>query len=109
MANVRDLARIDWESGPDRKLAHNTYRVSFDDGSVGVVFHRTLIIQTGRWDGTYILNSGGYRTSTTKQRLNALTPAEVQIYQRNFDWFVSTRGGDIPFSDGMHITTGPGW
>jgi len=109
MTTVRNLDCIDWQSGPDRKLAHNTYRVTLDDGRVGVRFHATVIIEQGDWDGVYILNSGGYRTSTTKQRLNALTPLGIHIYQKNFDWFVSTSGGDIPFTDGMHITTGPGW
>lgn len=102
------LRDCNWESGPDRKLAHNTYRVTID-GQPGVMFHRTVILRLGDWDGVYILNSGGWRTFTTKQRLNALLPGGIQVWQKDFEWFVSTRDGEIPFEDGMKVTHGPGW
>jgi len=101
MANVRDLNRIDWESGPDRKLAHNTYRVTLN-GQPGVMFHRTVIIE--RVSNGYRLNSGGYETVTTKQRLNALMPGGYRIHQSDFRWYLTlTYGEVVPFEDGMVI------
>lgn len=101
MTNVRNLDTVSWESGSDRRLTNNTYRVTVD-GEPGVKFHATVIIRRVRED-VYALDSGGWQTSTTKQRLNALLPGGVTISQRNFDWTVHTRRGDIPFSDGMHV------
>lgn len=118
-SNRPSLKDCDWESGPDRKLAHNTYRVtgfSLRDLSTGasvwydgpaVMYHRTIIIGL-KSEGAYLLNTGGYRTSTTKQRINALLPPSIgPVYQRDFEWYVSARKGvqDIPFTDGMVVTT----
>lgn len=109
--SVRNLDAIDWESGPDRKLAHNTYRETvrlyqedYATAYPAVRYHATTIIYR-KSEGAYVLNSGGYRTVTTKQRLNKLLPGGIQISQRNFEWTVHTRRGDIPFTDGMVVTT----
>lgn len=106
--NVRNLDAVAWESGPDRKLAHNTYRVTVD-GLPAVRYHGTIIIAQV-WDAHgmsvlgYRLDSGGYRTSTTKQRLSALMPGGYGLYQKNFEWFVTlTYGEVVPFEDGMVI------
>lgn len=63
---------------------------------IAVRFHNTdIVVMTA--DGTYILNTGGFRTSTTKKRINKYAP--VQVHQRNFEWFV----GDEEFKDGMRV------
>lgn len=109
--SVRKLYTVNWESGPDRKLTHNTYRTTvrvgqYDDSvpSPAVVFHRTVIIFR-KSEGAYVLDSGGYRTVTTKQRLNQLLPGGFSISQTDFAWTVHTPRGDIPFTDGMVVTT----
>lgn len=100
-SNKPALADIDWEAGDDRKLAHNTWRITID-GEPAVKFHATVIIRRVRED-IYELNSGGYHTVTTKQRLNALMSPWGHVSQTNFEWTVSTRRGDIPFCDHMRI------
>ena len=101
MTTVRNLDAIAWESGPDRKLAHNTYRVTVD-GQPGVKYHSTVIIL--RVSNGYRLDSGHYRTSTTKQRLNALMPPGYGLFQKRYDWFVTlTYGEVVEFEDGMVI------
>lgn len=47
------------------------------------------------------INSGGWRTVTTKQRLNDFGP--VGISQRDFTWYVGTPTGDVPFVDWMFV------
>lgn len=106
------LRDIDWESGPDRLLCHNTHRITITDedeqACSAVMFHRTVIVES-LGNGIYRLNSGGYRTSTTKQRLNALLYGfGVSIYQRNFEWFVSTPNGELLFEDNMKVIA-KGW
>jgi len=43
------------------------------------------------------LYSGGYRTATTKSRINEYSPAK--IYQKKFQWFI----GDKQFLDGVRV------
>jgi len=81
-----------------RKLANNTYAYRKEDDSIGIILHATEIIIV-RQDGTYVLNSGGWRTYTTKDRINRFTPARV--YQHNHVWYVGYE--DTPFFDGMIV------
>ncbi len=48
----------------------------------------------------------GYKTATTKSRLNAILSEHgcgERVYQKDFDWFVSTKEGRIPFTEGMKL------
>jgi hypothetical protein len=52
------------------------------------------------------LFDGGHQSKTTKSRLNAILKEHGNsecIYQKNFDWFVSTKEGNLPFTDGMRL------
>lgn len=55
----------------------------------------------------YELSSCGWRTVTTKQRLNHYTP--FNVYQKNWEWFLVSLnphhvlGGKYEFIDGMEI------
>jgi hypothetical protein len=53
---------------------------------ISLYYHDTAVIQWYR-DGRIILDSGGYRTITTKRRLNQF--ANVNIYQRSFTWYMA--------------------
>lgn len=82
-----------------RKVGNNTWAEILDDGSVGIVLHNTRVV-TIHPDNTYTLNSGGWHTSTTKDRINKYSPARV--YQSKFEWFVGAVGdGKVRFFDGM--------
>lgn len=88
-----------------RKVGNNTYAEILPNGSVGIKLHSTYVVKIHE-DGTYTLNSGGWQTHTTKDRINQYSPRKV--YQRNFEWFVevveSTGCKNLfPFIDGMVV------
>jgi hypothetical protein len=70
--------------GPRRKLQNNTYLV--ERGSdYAVRLHNTDVV-TIHADGTYTLNTGGWETVTTKDRINGYGPARV--YSQRGTWAV---------------------
>ena len=90
-------------NGKDWKLA-NTEVVACSN-VCDVFLHGNLIARIGE---TWIeLFDGGWQSNTTKSRLNAILsehgiPGE-RVFQKNFQWFVSQEGGDIPFFSGMRL------
>ena len=89
--------------GKDFKLA-NTEVISCSNVS-DVYLHGHLIARIGE---TWIeLNSCGYRTTTTKSRLNAILaehgcPGE-RIFQKKGQWLINYEGGPLPFFNGMRL------
>lgn len=81
------------------RLGPNTVLMPY--GKNFVVFLYSTRILTFRPDGSVILNSGGNRTATTKQRLNALGP--VYITKNKGVWGV----GPHEFFDGFLVGGGP--
>jgi hypothetical protein len=52
------------------------------------------------------LFDGGYQSHTTKSRLNAILSAHgngERVYQKNYEWFVSTSNGEVPFNNGIKL------
>lgn len=71
------------------------------DGLVVHFYHQSaVVIEDG---DTYILDSHGYRTMTTKQRMSRHLPPGYIVRQRDFEWFVHTPEGVRDFEDGMVI------
>ena len=79
-----------------KKLARNTW-LRAEDGNMVVKFWDTDIITIDPQD-IYTLDSGGYHTATTKERLNDLTPA--RIWQDRGLWYVANK---VPFADGIRV------
>lgn len=79
-----------------KKVGNNTYLVRINPETIGVKLHNTIVV-TIHQDGTYTLNSGGWRTVTTKARINQFCP--VKVGQKKYEWFV----GDEPFYDGIKV------
>lgn len=77
---------------------NNTVEIGFKNGDRAVRLHNTNIV-TFTVDGKIILTSGGWRTSTTKDRLNGYSP--FNIYQKNSIWYVETPKGTFNFYDGI--------
>jgi hypothetical protein len=86
---------------PTKKVDNNTTIRKVGD-SVAVRLHETDVVII-RSDGNYVLNSGGWLTSTTKDRINNYSPASV--YQAKRKWFLFDRSNDTntPFVDGMVV------
>lgn len=83
-----------------RKIGNNTYAEILPDGSVGIMLHSTYVVKIHEGD-LYTLNSGGWQTVTTKDRINQYSPKRV--YQRDFTWYVNMNGNEYPFMDGMVV------
>lgn len=83
-----------------RKVGNNTYAFIEHDGTVAIELHGTKVVRFFT-NGLIQLNSGGWQTSTTKDRINKFTNAGV--YQRKREWFL--RDG-TPFEDKMLISGG---
>ena len=78
-----------------RKLGNNTYLVVRDDGGFGVRLHNTQVVI--HYEDRVVLNSGGYKTVTTKERMNKYTT--FNICQKNYVWYVN----GVTFADNMTI------
>lgn len=90
-----------------RKLENNTYLIRIDDKTIGVRLHNTHVVKFHK-DGRIILNTGGWRTVTTKDRINGYAP--VSVFQRKYEWYVAF-GHDwhnaVEFEDGMDVSVNP--
>lgn len=90
--------------GKPKKVTHNTYRWRRPDGIDVIRFHQTDIVEI-MGEGRYWLNTAGWQTSTTKDRINSQI-APYHIFSNKGLWYVSKRGADepaVPFFDGMII------
>jgi hypothetical protein len=77
-----------------------------NSGVLSVVYHSTEVVRVNP-DGSVVLDSGGWRSFTTKARMNqAATQYGLgyRVYQKAFDWFVSFNGHELTFTDGMTLT-----
>jgi len=89
-----------------RMVDHNTEMVSDYDG-VRVYLHHKPIIHYTR--GEVRVNSCGWRTHTTKSRMNSLLPPGISVYQCKHVWYVGylpnnpTDCGYKVFVDGMKV------
>jgi hypothetical protein len=87
---------VDWKS--DNTEVINIEGVSF------VYLYSNLIAMIG--DTWLELFDGGHQTTTTKSRLNAILQEHgtgEYVYQKNFNWFVSTINGEVPFGNGIKL------
>jgi len=94
-----------------RKVGNNTYAEILNDTTVAIKLHNTYVVKIHA-DGTYTLNSGGWQTATTKDRINQYSPVRVYEdsnyssitgkYQRR--WFVTINNKPYPFIDGMVVS-----
>jgi predicted membrane-bound dolichyl-phosphate-mannose-protein mannosyltransferase len=86
----------DWKK--DNTQVINIEGVSF------VYLYSNLIAMVGE---TWLeLFDGGYQSNTTKSRLNAILQAHGNgeyVYQKDFQWFVSTIEGDVAFGNGIKL------
>ena len=79
-----------------KKLERNTYLERYGDNEFGVVLHNTTIVRIFR-DGSYVLDSGGWHTVTTKDRMNRYAPHGIS--QCKYVWYVKGKR----FHDGIKI------
>ena len=85
--------------------ANTSVHFNEENGVSIVRLHGNKIAEVG--EGFIQLFDGGWQTTTTKSRLNALL-AEFglngeRVFAKNFDWFVQQDGGPVPFFSGMRL------
>ena len=90
-------------SGTDFTQANTS--VHHHEGVAIVRLHGNKIAEVG--DDFITLFDGGWQTTTTKSRLNALLSEFgvgcERVFAKNFDWFVNQEGGPVPFFSGMRL------
>jgi len=79
----------------DRKLSKRDRVVSDGKGKVQVFLWDSEVASFDAEANEMIVDSCGFRTNTTKSRLNSLlwdwARGNPSIYQKNFTWFIATR------------------
>lgn len=91
------------------RLGNNTYLERLEGlRFIGVRLHLTYIVRF-HYNGLITLHTGGYRTVTTKERINHFVNGRV--YSKNYTWFYcplvdGRRAGEqaVPFTEGMHVS-----
>lgn len=89
-----------------KQIGNNTIAHRLDDNTVAIKYHRTNILKINQ-DNTVTISTGGWETTTTKDRLNQfLSCRGFGIYQKKGVWYIKERGDDeaVPYEDGMRIT-----
>lgn len=71
-------------------VANNTIRYTDENGDEHIRLHDTNIISFMK-DGRIILNSGGWRTMTTKERISDFLPKEWCVQQKKSVWYLLYR------------------
>lgn len=92
------------EKGRDkisRKVAHNTVSRLEGEDTIIISYHDSDIV-TMQYN-KIILDSCGYKTLTTKERLNWYIPSPFSLYQQNHVWYVlNYKNGETHiFKDGL--------
>ena len=70
----------------DRPIANNTRVEQLNENTIGILLHSTYIVKYFK-DGLIELNSGGWKTVTTKDRMNRFAP--FHIWTERHVWYVS--------------------
>lgn len=97
-----------------RKLANHTYLEVGPEGPfgpLGIRLHSTEILKFFP-DGRIVLNSGGWQTVTTKERMNRYLPHPWSIYSEKGDWFLCRevgRSGWIRKATGEKVSYAERW
>lgn len=85
-----------------KKVANNTFLWTDENGNRHLRLHHTDILYEK--EGKVYVDSGGYRTVTTKARINdwlGKFGIQAQVSQANGVWFMHYKGVTVPYWDGM--------
>lgn len=94
-----------------KKWSNNTWVImNYVNGSIAVRLHGTDIIRVDT-SGNITLRTGGYRTVTTKARINEfldLADTDWKVFQKDHCWHIAHHaGGGVdmihPFEEGMML------
>ncbi len=92
-----------FHTGQAKKLGKNTWLIKTNAG-YGIEYHNTVVVDFIS-NRLIQLDTGGWNTVTTKQRINKYLPDYTMVYQKSFEWILSVDGRDTAFHDKMCLTT----
>ena len=87
---------IDWK-------CKNTQVINIEGVSFVYLYSNLIAMIADTW---LELFDGGWKTNTTKARLNSILKEHGDgeyVYQKNFRWFISTKDGEVPFGNGIKL------
>ena len=87
-----------------QKVSGVATKIFTDNGMTNVVYHKTAVVKFNH--SKIVLNSGGWRTVTTKTRMNQTSNQfnlGYQVFQKDFEWYVDFKGQTLEFTDGMEL------
>lgn len=70
----------------EKKLMYKTFAYRVDSTKIAIEHHNTRILIFHK-NGDVVYKTDGWRSPTTKKRLNKYGLAGVRIYQKNFVWY----------------------
>jgi hypothetical protein len=85
-----------------KRLENNTFEITYPSQVKAIRYHHTDVI-TFQPNGDIILNSDGWLTPTTKERMNNHLPAQWHINQINKVWYLANNSHSYTFQDGITI------
>jgi hypothetical protein len=91
-------------------IYNNTRAEENEDGTYSIYLHKNLIAIM-YFNGAVRLYSAGYKTATTKQRLNNLIyHTNARLFRNNGEWFISVLYKNkttliLEFEEGILVTT----
>jgi hypothetical protein len=87
-------------SRDSRKVGNNTYLERLDDETIGLRLHSTYVVKFHA-NGHVTLDSGGWQTVTTKERMNWVDG--IRVYSDKHVWYVRRIFGET-FAEGETST-----
>lgn len=90
--------------GQQSRIGKVATTVQVQDGSTRVTYHQTTVVQFSA--DLIVLNSGGWRTATTKSRMNQASNQfnlGYHVYQEKKVWYVRWCGESLEFEDGIEL------
>lgn len=107
---ARDMLR----GRTSKKIGNNTWARLGNDGAVSIVLHDTAVVTVSD-DDAVVLNSGGWRTHTTKDRINDALSALFRgcdfhwsVYQTAGVWYLVRQDNGAGWHDGARYTFADG-
>lgn len=83
-----------------RKIASHTYLERLESGQIAVRLHNTYVVRFYA-SGAVELDSGGWQTVTTKERINRYLAPGLSLFQEKHVWYVQDRRPEF-LLDGIH-------
>ena len=77
-----------------RFLKRNTYEILYKNGNRAIRYHHTDIV-TFKNNGDIVLNTNGWETSSTRERINEYSP--FYIIQKDYIWYVFKNISEINY------------